>query len=274
MFDYALIYFALVYRRTIYFIFLSFRYLAICYTLQFKISSRVCRIIILGIWIFSLVIMIPWVIYFKQIEYTTSLQLLHVCLGDWPSRQVERAYILGAVFLSCYTIPLILIIVCYVLIGYRVWNRDAPGISNSSGVIYKSKVKVVKMLAVVVMLFALSWLPIYIIRLRQMYIEFENDEGTEELMMYEIFVPIAQWLGSSNSGANPIIYCFFSKRFRRGFKNMMSCRTQKQSDLQRQVSRYSSTKYMTVDYANGHVTLSFKKEVQEDDDSSSTRTYV
>lgn len=29
--------------------------------------------------------------------------------------------------------------------------------------------------------------------------------------------PIAQWLGSSNSCINPILYAFFNKKYRRGF---------------------------------------------------------
>jgi len=48
---------------------------------------------------------------------------------------LKRAYFLGVIVLSCYTIPLLLITVFYSLIGYRVWHRDAPGFANTSDVI-------------------------------------------------------------------------------------------------------------------------------------------
>ncbi|CAI9718399.1 neuropeptide SIFamide receptor-like [Octopus vulgaris] len=45
------------------------RYLAICYTLQFKISSTVSRVIIVSTWIFALLVMIPWAVFYRQIPH-------------------------------------------------------------------------------------------------------------------------------------------------------------------------------------------------------------
>ena len=93
--------------------------------------------------------------------------------------------------------------------------------TNACGVIQKSKVKAVKMLAFVVVVFAFSWLPLYVIRLTTFYGLDPN--GSLPTVVTDIINPIAQWLGSSNSGMNPIIYCFFSKRYRKGFKDAISC---------------------------------------------------
>jgi len=59
---------------------------------------------------------------------------MFVCQQMWPSEQLKRAYFLGVIVLSCYTVPLLLITVLYSLIGYRVWHRDAPGFANTSDV--------------------------------------------------------------------------------------------------------------------------------------------
>ena len=147
-----------------------------------------------------------------------------MCVQDWPSKSARKAYVIGALFLGCYALPLVVICFCYVLIGIKVWTRDSPGDTNSSShLIHKSRVKVVKMIAVVVIIFASSWLPLYVVNL---YLTFEDETGSSQLqenVVNPIVIPVAQWLGSSNSGMNPIIYCFFSRKFREGFKDAAMC---------------------------------------------------
>lgn len=186
-----------------------------------KISKQMCKITIFIIWIVAFSIMIPWAIYFQLIIYSTKYQTFPLCYENWPSEANKKYYFLGAIFLCCYSVPLVLIVACYLLIGVRVWRRRAPGEKNSSlGVVHKSKVKAVKMLAIVVVLFAFSWLPLYVIRLTNFY-GGSSDKSVERIVN-EIINPIAQWLGSSNSGMNPIIYCFFSTRYRSGFKDAIT----------------------------------------------------
>ena len=148
---------------------------------------------------------------------------MYVCQQSWSSVELERSYFLGVIFVTCYTLPLVLISICYTFILRRVWNRDAPGISSSSKVIYRSKVKVLKMLVVVVILFTFSWLPLYAIQLRYYFGLPLKHTDPEFYILFQVALPIAQWLGSSNSCVNPIIYCFFSSKFRRGFHEFIHC---------------------------------------------------
>lgn len=75
--------------------------------------------------------------------------------------------------------------------------------------------KVIKMLLVVVILFALSWLPLYVIFTR---VKFGPRPTEWEDELIRTITPMAQWLGSSNSCINPILYAFFNKKYRSGFK--------------------------------------------------------
>ena len=148
--------------------------------------------------------------------------ILTVCQEIWPDEIFKKVYF-TAIFVFLYAIPLILIIVCYLFIGFRVWNRNAPGIFKSNGVIHKSKVKVVKMLAVVVFIFVISWIPNYIIRF-WLYFQMDPVRDYEALMfLVKYVIPIAQWMGVSNSGINPVIYCLFSKKIRLRIKAMLKC---------------------------------------------------
>lgn len=117
--------------------------------------------------------------------------------------------------------PLVFIVACYSMICYRVWHRNAPGITSSRGVIERSKVRVLKMLIVVVLLFMFSWMPLYITRLRVLFDEHISQEETS--VINEIVYPFAQWLGTSNSCMNPLVYCFFSQKIRSRIRAMLFC---------------------------------------------------
>ena len=205
------------------YVILNFRYLAICHPMEVKISKRACRLTIVSIWIAAFVILIPWAVYYKLTVWQPSRgNAIILCYQDWPKEEYQKNYFLGAIFLCCYSVPLVLIVVCYSLIGFRVWKRKVPGAKNSSlDIVHKSKVNAVKMLAVVVVMFAFSWLPLYALRLKTLFGTPSSKDV--ETVLLNIVNPIAQWLGSSNSGMNPIIYLFFSKRYRRGFQESINC---------------------------------------------------
>ncbi|XP_045114175.1 neuropeptide SIFamide receptor-like isoform X2 [Portunus trituberculatus] len=140
------------------------RALAICYPMRCQITSRTCRSIILVIWVFSLTITLPWAIYFtlEPIPKTD----LSVCTDRWPDEQSGNLYFVLANLVMCYLLPLTVISICYILIWRKVWRRKLPGERQDVGVammMHRSKIKVIKMLLVVVILFALSWLPLYVI---------------------------------------------------------------------------------------------------------------
>ncbi|XP_041364327.1 neuropeptide SIFamide receptor-like [Gigantopelta aegis] len=233
------------------------RFIAICFVLRLKMTMRIARMIIVVIWCVALTIMIPWALYYNQVEYRTSIQVLYVCYQTWPTTGQDRDFFV-AVFLLCYAIPLVFIVLCYVMIGLRVWNRDAPGITTERGVILKSKIRVVKMLVVVVLLFALSWLPLYAVQIKLYF--FRPDDTSDEMgILQNSIMPLAQWLGTSNTCMNPLVYCLFSKRIRGRIRLMLICASSSESQQLVFSRYYSSTRHMTVDYSNGHVKLAFKR---------------
>ncbi|KAL4240171.1 Vasopressin receptor [Mactra antiquata] len=217
--------------------------------------------------------MIPWAVFYQQKIYRSPLQEFPYCNENWPDEADGKYFFLGAIFLCCYSVPLVLIVACYFLIGVRVWRRRAPGEKNTSlGVVQKSKVKTVKMLAIVVVSFAFSWLPLYVIRLINFY-------GVSPVIVNEVINPIAQWLGSSNSGMNPIIYCFFSKRYRNGFKDTITSCCNSESDVR--LSRRSLASAMAAhSYMNGNahkIRKAYQFQVVTSSDSTSDtckNTYV
>lgn len=196
-------------------------------------TRKVARLVILFIWLFAVVVMFPWLIFYRQHDVSTSLQTMFICGQFWPKVSLMKGYFLGVIFLTCYTTPLLLISLFYGLISCRVWNRDSAGgvgalgatttTIAASSIIYRSKVKVLKMLMVVVVLFAFSWLPLYGVHMRLYFGRPMVDGGEEFDVFTRTIVPIAQWLGSSNSCVNPIVYCLFSKKYRLGITRIVCC---------------------------------------------------
>ncbi|XP_063981897.1 neuropeptide SIFamide receptor-like [Diachasmimorpha longicaudata] len=192
------------------------RFLAIWWPLKCQITKRRARLLIVIIWFIALAITLPWLLFFDIIILPNNLDQ-SFCVEEWPRKQDERLFFLLGNLMFCYVLPMILISLCYIAIWVKVSRRNIPTDTKDSQmerIQQKSKVKVVKMLVVVVILFVLSWLPLYVIFAR---IKLGGTPTIWEEEVLNIATPIAQWLGSSNSCINPILYAFFNKKYRRGF---------------------------------------------------------
>ncbi|KAK2152120.1 hypothetical protein LSH36_339g03014 [Paralvinella palmiformis] len=175
-------------------------------------------IIISVIWLVPACFQIPWAVYHRQEDFLIDQQrniVWTVCYPAFPSANFERGFFLGVVFLTCYLMPLCLLGIFYGMIGVRVWRRSVAGIAGSKAEksINRSKIRIVRMLVAVTTVFALSWLPLYTIRLLTLFGPPSSD--IQKALLRDTIVPVAQWLGSANSCANPFIYCYFSEQFRK-----------------------------------------------------------
>ncbi|XP_012056451.1 PREDICTED: neuropeptide FF receptor 2-like [Atta cephalotes] len=193
------------------------RFLAIWWPLKCQITKRRARMIIVVIWFIALTMTSPWLLFFDLVSIYDDDPDLRFCLEKWPHPKDGSLFFLIGNLILCYVLPMILISLCYILIWIKVWRRHIPTDTKDAQmerIQQKSKVKVVKMLVVVVILFVLSWLPLYVIFA---VVKLGGDVAEREDEILPIATPIAQWLGASNSCINPILYAFFNKKYRRGF---------------------------------------------------------
>ncbi|XP_071803783.1 G-protein coupled receptor 54-like [Asterias amurensis] len=172
-------------------------------------TTRVACIVNMCIWIGSLLISVPVAIFFDLSLYINLL----VCSEMWPLDIMFPGYAVFS-FILLYVIPIFTISVCYSLMLRKLWSRVSPGEDNNSHLNNaRQKRKVTRMVLVVVLVFAICWLPTYIINLW-----IRLDPYFPKTNATYIFKMAAHTLSYANSSVNPFVYAFMGENYRRYFK--------------------------------------------------------
>lgn len=164
------------------------------------------------IWLLSLVIATPLMVAseFREDFHGST------CYEDWPSISFKRGYTV-ALFILQYLLPLLTIAVAYVRIGIdltRTKVRRASVTSRgdvSAQGTREENIKIIKILATIVVLFAFCMLPVHI---AWMLLDFGGKRGAE---IATIIFRFSDVLAILQSCLNAVIYGALTKHLRHGF---------------------------------------------------------
>ncbi|XP_037570441.2 substance-P receptor [Dermacentor silvarum] len=193
----------------------SGRYYAIMYPLSFRWTRRRGPHIILTIWVVAGLLSSVQLVYGRAKEFTWAEETYYDCTEDWEvnAGKVYTAVIFTVTFLT----PMLALTFTYSSIGWKMWRHTSPGNADPQRDQQQlsAKMKVVKMLATVVLMFAVCWLPIHMMNL---VVYFDRDamlpDTAEQEYLYIAAFFSCHWFSMANSFVNPIIYCFMSDNFR------------------------------------------------------------
>uniref|UniRef100_A0A672IPD4 Neuropeptide FF receptor 1 n=1 Tax=Salarias fasciatus TaxID=181472 RepID=A0A672IPD4_SALFA len=219
------------------------RFRCIVYPLQPKLTLCVAKAAIASIWVLAVVIMCPaavaltvekvpfhYMVHNNDFNHTIPL---YTCYEDFANPEMRKVYT-AVLFAHIYLLPLTVIILMYGSIGVKlcssvVANRE-PQLANATvqvggrrrghAMVSQKKIRVIKMLILVALLFMLSWLPLWTLMMMTDYAGL--DRYQLDLLTSYIF-PFAHWLAFSNSSVNPIIYGYYNENFKRAFQAV--CKT-------------------------------------------------
>uniref|UniRef100_A0A3B4T807 Thyrotropin-releasing hormone receptor n=1 Tax=Seriola dumerili TaxID=41447 RepID=A0A3B4T807_SERDU len=207
------------------------RYIAICHSIKAQFICTVSRAkrIIAGVWVFTSLYCIMW-FFLVDIHETVYANGVVVTCGYRVSRSLYMPiYFLD--FTLFYVIPLIVATVLYGLIARILFMSPLPSHLNDragGGSVHqghsnntkanKGAVSITKMLAVVVILFALLWMPY-----RTLVVVNSLVDPPYNNTWFLLFCRMCIY---TNSAINPIIYNLMSQKFRVAFKKLCKCNWQ------------------------------------------------
>uniref|UniRef100_A0A3Q2D3Z6 Thyrotropin-releasing hormone receptor n=1 Tax=Cyprinodon variegatus TaxID=28743 RepID=A0A3Q2D3Z6_CYPVA len=218
------------------------RYIAICHPIKAQTVCTVSRAkrIIAGVWIFTCIYCMLWffLVDIQVRKYDIICGLMTLFCGYRVKRELYLPiYLID--FTIFYVTPLLLAIVLYGLIARVLWTPSCIWrfIWGNNGYINPHcSSSVTKMLAVVVILFALLWMPYRTLVLINSFVP------TPYLDSW--FLLFCRTCIYANSAINPVIYNAMSQKFRSAFRGLYSC--QRLEGTQRTLVQLYSVSHQTA----------------------------
>ncbi|XP_066304861.1 neuropeptide FF receptor 2-like [Branchiostoma lanceolatum] len=222
------------------------RYYAVVRPTSSGVTMTAMRYILVGVWVAAAGTCVPQGLVLTsttyQGVYTSDGKVMTTCEEVWPGQYYHAGYAL-CLFAMSYLIPLSIIAVLYMRISMRLWYRPKPGTSqnrtlaviskepfvsynsrsdsvtihipNAPQVVHSQKMlHVIRILLIVVVVFAISWLPLHILTIVSIFANLTDDTV---VILYHYVFPLVHCIAFTNCGINPIIYGYYNNNLRKGF---------------------------------------------------------
>ncbi|CAG2111905.1 unnamed protein product, partial [Medioppia subpectinata] len=171
--------------------------------------------ILATIWLFGILVSLPNFIMTHTFTFRYKSQVYLDCREEWGEGTGGEIYS-TTLFLFTFALPLFALIFIYGSIGYTILTRKPVGesqqLANTRNI---ASIKAIKMMSMVVILFAICWTPIQMFNF-VIWI-FGNSLKTRTQFQMNVYVSsffLCHWLAMAHSLVNPFIYCFMSDNFR------------------------------------------------------------
>ncbi|NXA48259.1 GPR83 protein, partial [Nothocercus julius] len=192
------------------------RHQVIMHPLKPRISTAKGVIYIFVIWIMAACFSLPHAIYQKLFTFEYREEVTRcLCLPDFPEpAPLFWKYLDLTTFILLYVLPLLITSAAYMTAAKKLWLRNVIGdvTAEQYFALRKKNKKTVKMLMLVVILFAVCWFPLncYVVLLSSQTIRTNN-------ALYFAF----HWFAMSSTCYNPFIYCWLNESFRSELKALL-----------------------------------------------------
>ncbi|XP_038668116.1 LOW QUALITY PROTEIN: mesotocin receptor-like [Scyliorhinus canicula] len=170
------------------------RCLSICQPLK-SLQQRSNRAYVLCSWLISLLFSLPQLFIFSLKQVGPGA---YDCWGDFIQPWGARAYVTWFT-LSVYVVPVLLLLLCYSLITFKIWrnvklktqreagaSRGGAMLSRVSSIkiISRAKIRTVKMTFVIVLAYIVCWTPFFVVQMWNVW----DDQAPEESSVFQFLM--------------------------------------------------------------------------------------
>jgi hypothetical protein len=147
--------------------------------------------------------------YFISYEKLISCQVFFPSISSYSIRKIRVS---GLVILF-YIIPLLILSILCILTMRTIARRSIIG-ARQFATFQQSKTRSIRLLIIIVIVFALSHLPVHFMHIRDFFISPLNRPSKTNTCNDTTIYLFFYWLGISSCCHNPIIYSWFNRQFR------------------------------------------------------------
>lgn len=200
------------------------RFFVIIYPFHPRMKLSTCIAIIVVIWLFSILVTLPYGIYMQHIKGNgtdlTSKDKFY-CDENWPSEEWRKIFG-GLTTTMQFVFPFFIIKFCYICVSIKLNDRakSKPGCKNSrkEEADRERKRRTNRMLIAMVAIFLISWLPLNAINIIS---DFDHQVANWEYYFLAFFLVHA--IAMSSTCYNPFLYAWLNENFRKEFKQVIPC---------------------------------------------------
>ncbi|XP_034546124.1 neuropeptide Y receptor Y7 isoform X2 [Notolabrus celidotus] len=221
------------------------RYRCIVFHLGRRLTWHSSFLIMAFTWTTSAVLAAPLAI-FREYRHEQILSInmdFAVCSEKWPHGTSRDGVIYSlSMLLLQYIIPLAIISYAYICIWVKLKNHVSPSSRNDS---INRRKKTTKMLALVVVVFAVCWLPFHVFQLAS------DLDLVLRLKEYKLIYTVFHIIAMCSTFANPFLYGWMNKNYRTGFLMVFRCEDKPDSFHPEGSFRTCSIRRLTLNGRNG-----------------------
>ena len=185
-----------------------------CIVLPFKPTPLVTKskISYYFIWFSSFVFMSPYLVVYGSVPFQDGYSYCQIKYKYFHTLQIYFCF----VFILLYIIPLLFIATLYTFVCRKLWRHKVPGIRTLTSIPKREahNRKTVKMLIVLVIAFALCWLPAHIMHLLMFF-------WPDQAIPLEATL-LSFWACHSHSAINPLLVAFLSGLYRKACREVFT----------------------------------------------------
>ncbi|KAI5087865.1 neuropeptide Y receptor type 2, partial [Silurus meridionalis] len=193
------------------------RYRSIIHHTETKMSKDVCAVVIVVTWMASAVLASPLAIFREYVTFDlTPEHSIQGCVEKWPGSSADGTVYSVATFLLQYGLPLSIISYAYACIWSKLRKHVSPGGGHSER--HRRRRKTTKMLAAVVAVFGVSWLPFHAFQLAV-----DIDSNVLDMKDFKLLYTVFHIIAMCSAFANPILYGWMNRNYRDAFTAAFKC---------------------------------------------------